>query len=238
MYTIIGSGRVASHFSHYLRLEGLPFKSWARREHRTADLDKLLETSSHVLILISDDAVEEFIGSNPGLDAKILVHFSGSLISPRAAGAHPLMSFSTETYPLEVYRSIPFILEEGRAGFEDLLPGLSNPHFYIDPEKKALYHSLCVLSGNFTTLLWDKFFTELPESFDIPPGAAYPYLRGICRNLELEQGDALTGPLARGDVETVRRNLEALSGDPFEKIYRAFAEVFDLDDLPKAARKR
>jgi predicted short-subunit dehydrogenase-like oxidoreductase (DUF2520 family) len=40
----------------------------------------------------------------------------------------------------------------------------------------------------------------------------------------------LTGPLTRGDVDTVARDLRALEGDPYARVYRAFAALFDLED--------
>lgn len=232
MYTIIGWGRVARHISHYFRIEKIPFRIWSRRRPQKkepewrSDLVDALRGCSHVLLLVSDGAVEECIRSTPALRGKTLVHFSGSLVSPLACGAHPLMTFAGELYPVQTYRAVTFILERGRPGFQELLPGLNNPHFYIEAEQKPLYHSLCVLSGNFTTILWSKFLEELEGTLGVPAEAAYPYLRQVARNLERGGEPPLTGPLARGDWETVRRNLEALSGDPFEAIYRAFAEAF------------
>jgi predicted short-subunit dehydrogenase-like oxidoreductase (DUF2520 family) len=41
-----------------------------------------------------------------------------------------------------------------------------------------------------------------------------------------DAGRALTGPLARGDEETVAANLASLEGDPFHDVYSAFARAY------------
>ena len=41
-------------------------------------------------------------------------------------------------------------------------------------------------------------------------------------------GAALTGPLARGDTGTIDLNLEALEGDSYQDVYRAFLRAHGL----------
>jgi hypothetical protein len=86
--------------------------------------------------------------------------------------------------------------------------------------------ALCVLAGNFTTLLWRKLFFELDREYGIPREQALPYLESVARGLA-ETGAPLSGPLSRGDTATIARNLEALKGDPFEAVYRAFVEAYE-----------
>lgn len=245
MYTIVGSGRLARHFAQYFRLEQISFSCWSRRAPEAAhlkdcwipDFEIALERASHVLLLISDPEIEPFIRSHPELEGKQVVHCSGSLYSPLAPGAHPLMTFTEAVYDLETYRSFSFILEEGGPGMASLLPGLSNRSFLIKPELKPLYHSLCVLSGNFTSILWGKFFGELETTFNVPAEAALPYLDRVARNLHDPTVPALTGPLARRDFDTIQKNLEALSSDSFEAVYRAFVEACGLADELEARKK-
>jgi predicted short-subunit dehydrogenase-like oxidoreductase (DUF2520 family) len=188
----------------------------------------MVEQSTHVVVLISDSAIEEFVEKHLLPADSIVVHFSGSLISRLAFGAHPLMTFTEELYSREQYLETPFVLDEGAMSFEKLLPGLQNPHYYIQPELRPLYHSLCVASGNFTTILWDRFFTNLTEKLGLPHQIAYPYLDRICENLKNREVQALTGPLARRDFTTIRNNLQALEGEPLQKVYYGFLEALDL----------
>jgi len=227
-YTVVGDGRVARHFSHYLRLLGITHFTWARKSSSRAEFAQQAEESSHVAILISDSAIEDFVGKHAVLTDKIVVHFSGSLVSEKAFGAHPLMTFTERLYSLEQYLETPFILDEGRKTFEELLPGLKNPHYYIKAELRPLYHSLCVVSGNFTTILWDQFFASLTEKLGLPHTVALPYLDRICENLKDREIPALTGPLARKDLTTIRANLNALEGDPLQKVYYGFLKALNL----------
>jgi predicted short-subunit dehydrogenase-like oxidoreductase (DUF2520 family) len=228
-YMIIGDGRVARHFAHYLSILGLRFRRWARRTSPDADLQQLIAESTHVAILISDSAIEDFIQDHPSLSGKTLIHFSGCLVTPLAYGAHPLMTFTEKLYSRDRYLKIPFVLDRGRLTFQDLLPGLENSHFYIDPKLRPLYHALCVASGNFTTILWDQFFSTLNGKLGLPKEVAYPYLQQVSQNLRDSSVPPLTGPLARRDLETIVANLRALEGDPLQKIYCGFLEAMNLN---------
>jgi hypothetical protein len=161
-----------------------------------------------------------------GLRKNIKIHFSGSLVTRKAYGAHPLMTFGPELYSLEKYLGIPFVVDEKAPLFSDLLPGLHNPNVRLSEKQKAKYHALCVMAGNFSCILWQKLFDSLGEEFDIPPHTADMYLRQQTDNLLTNYKGALTGPLARGDSTTIERNIDALGGDPFKKIYEAFVEAY------------
>ncbi|HVK61040.1 MAG TPA: DUF2520 domain-containing protein, partial [Bdellovibrionales bacterium] len=135
------------------------------------------------------------------------------------------MTFSQDLYDPATYRRVPFITEKGRADFGMLLPGLKNASYGLDAEQKGLYHALCVMSGNFTVLLWEKAFKEF-ETLGLPRMTLLPYLERIALNLISSRGQSvLTGPLARGDGATIANNIEALDGDKFQDVYRAFVSA-------------
>ncbi|MGK0180962.1 MAG: putative short-subunit dehydrogenase-like oxidoreductase (DUF2520 family) [Halioglobus sp.] len=225
-YTIIGSGRVAKHFAHYFGLLNIPFMQWSRAsDPEEKQLENSVRNSECILVLINDDAIENFIDMHPFLNDKRLVHFSGNLSTELAHGAHPLMTFTESLYDLATYDSVPFILDNPDWETKTLLPGLKNDSFYIPKEQKALYHSLCVMSNNFTCMLWDKFFSELHESFKLPKNVAFPYLKQTMKNLQNLDCSPLTGPLVRGDNKTIQSNLASLQNDPFQDIYAAFVKM-------------
>ncbi|MCE9506761.1 MAG: DUF2520 domain-containing protein [Alphaproteobacteria bacterium] len=223
-YLIIGNGRTARHFRHYLPLLGLPVSQWSRSES-LLQLKTLLPAATHILILISDRAIEPFIAEHLQDTAALKIHFSGALASGRAFGAHPLTTFNTGLYTLDKYQSIPFVVDATAPPFAALLPGLPNSHVTLAPELKAKYHALCVLSGNFSCLLWQKFFAALESEFHLPAETGHAYLRQQTENLLTDYATAFTGPLARGDRETIEKNLAALAGDPFQRIYQSFVEL-------------
>lgn len=228
LYLIIGSGRVARHFQHYFSLLHLPFETWSRKNPNENLHSPQLEKYSHILLLISDQAIQAFIDANLNdITANtILIHFSGSMVSQQAYGAHPLMSFSHHLYNLEQYQSIPFVLDHDAPPFEKLLPGLKNSHVSIPTALKAKYHALCVLSGNFSCMLWQKLFTSFEQEFNFSAATAFPYLLQQTQNLTLEPKNALTGPLVRNDAATIEKNLNALKNDPFLDIYKSFVSCY------------
>ena len=221
---IVGDGRLARHFLHYLNLLDLPSCTWSRRATAAAPHEALASCRT-VLLLVRDAAIVPFVEAWPALRDKHLVHCSGSLVTPLAEGAHPLMTFGPHLYALPEYRTIPFILDAGGTPFRELLPGLPNPSVIIPAAGRGDYHALSVMAGNFSIMLWSKLFDELQARFGIPASAAHPYLARTTANLQADAGQALTGPLARGDMETIAANLEALMGDRFHDVYDAFVRA-------------
>lgn len=229
-YLIIGSGRIARHFQYYFSLEKIPYQTWCRK-HDIQDLDLKIEAASHVLLLISDPAIDSFFKEHPRLAQRVCVHFSGALVSEFIPSAHPLMTFGDILYDLETYRRIPFIIEKERASAEALLPHLQNQTFQIRKDQKTLYHALCVMSGNFTVLLWEKVFSEFEKNLGLPREVLHSYLRQTAMNLENSSPEqsVLTGPLVRNDRTTIQKHTKALANDPYSEVYLAFVEAFFKD---------
>jgi predicted short-subunit dehydrogenase-like oxidoreductase (DUF2520 family) len=147
-------------------------------------------------------------------------------VSQQAYGAHPLLGLNSELYSLTQYQSIPFIIDHDTPPFTSLLPGLPNSHVRLHSTLKAKYHALCVLSGNFSCLLWQKLFASLEQEFHIPASIAYPYLQQQTQNLLSHPETALTGPLTRNDINTIENNLAALKDDPFQEVYQSFVTCY------------
>lgn len=230
-YLLIGNGRLSRHLQHYLSLESIRFAVWQRSSG--LPLGPLLERARAVVVLIADDALEGFLErwARPG--RQLWIHCSGALSTPLADGAHPLMLFGDELYDGATYRRIPFVCERGRRQLPELFPELANPHVAIDPTLKPLYHAVVAMAGNFTTLLWQKAFASAAGRLGVERELLYPYLEQVVHNLS-RSPSPLTGPLARGDCRTVERHLEALAGDPFCEVYRAFVEAYRSDPTVRA----
>jgi 2-dehydropantoate 2-reductase len=226
VFLVIGDGRVARHFKHYFSLLNLSSQAWCRKES-LQELSEKITQSTHVLLLIKDDAIDAFIQAHLSVHKElILIHFSGSLISDYAYGCHPLMTFGMNLYERQHYQSIPFILDHDTPDLSILLPGLPNPQARLHKSLKSKYHALCVMSGNFSCLLWQHFFKCLENEFNLPSSIVFPYLQQQTQNLLLESQSALTGPLARNDFLTIEKNLAALEGDPFKQVYESFVSSY------------
>ena len=226
-YGIVGDGRMASHLARYLDLCGLTYRQWSRRRARETGqtLADVVGPCRTVLLLIDDSAIAPFASEQFELSEKNLVHFSGCVTTPRAQGMHPLCTFDTGKYDLETYRAIPFVCEPEPHAFPDLFPELPNPSYVLDVGLKPLYHAVSVMGGPFTTLLWNKLHQVFEERLGLPREVAGPYMTRVFDNLHVAPEAARTGPLTRADVETIRSNLEALEGDPFAGVYRAFVQA-------------
>jgi len=230
-YGLIGRGRVATHMAYYLKLEQQRCLQWHRE--MSGSPEDVLAGADIVLLAISDDAIGAFLGLHPVLHDRPVVHFSGSLVVEGAHGLHPLMTFGSNLYELNAYRAVPFVGEAGGLEFPEAFPNLVNPSWSLDPELKPLYHALCVLSGNFTTLVWAKAFEDFEERLGLPREILLPYLEQTCRNTASSGGEALTGSLARGDRATVERDLRALDGDPYAEVFEALTRVFELGEVKR-----
>lgn len=223
---IIGDGRVARHLALYFGMEGLEVRRWWRRQPDPAA--EAVADCQVCWVLVSDSAIETFI-TGAGFDC-VFLHAAGGLVTSLAHGMHPLCTFGPEPYEHDFYRQIPFVCDASGPAFTDLFPGLPNPSYRIRDEDRPLYHAACVLGGNGSTLLWHTFFDVL-ERLGLPREAGIPYLERVGANVARLGPDALTGPLARGDRETVRANLEALNGDAMADVYRSLTRAAAPDLL-------
>lgn len=246
-YAILGGGRLARHFSHYFQLSEIPHFCWTRDSRSdfnsfdVVDAELRLKTTIKdadcVLLLVSDTAIAGVLRQYPFLHEKQLVHCSGALSFPGVACVHPLMTFSADLYDLQIYQSVPFMLEDGY-GFSELFPELSNPHFCVPLEEKAKYHACCVMAGNFAQILWKGVADRFENEFDLPSESLKPYLNQVLANFLAAPDSSLTGPLARHDQATIERNIQSLKADPMQDLYRAFVQFHALEQQPANSVKK
>jgi len=235
-YTIVGDGKVARHFSHYFNRLGIVFKQW-QRQQTIKQLQQDVSQSDVVLLLIPDDAIENFILQHPFLQDKILIHFSGTLILDKAYGCHPLMTFANELYDLKTYQNIPFVCDEN-TDFYAFFPQLKNKSFTVAREHKAYYHSMCVMAGNFTQTLMRETAIQLNENLNLPTNILFPYLFQNTQNFIKNPNSSASGPLERGDFTTVKKHLQVLQDHELAGIYQAFVELNSLRKVDFILPKR
>ena len=223
-YLMIGGGKLATHLEHYFKHLKLDFIQVDPRAYDQAE--KLALQSKTVLLAISDCAIEAYYNQHLKKYELDVVHFSGALSIKGMQSCHPLMCFTEDLYTLEKYLQIPFICEKGKKSFSEIFPKLSNPHFEIDPEKKALYHALCVMGGNFTTLLWQEVIENVEKKLGLAKEILFPYLEQTIINLKKDHKKALTGPLAREDQKTISKNIDSLEQNHLQQTYQNFVHLY------------
>ncbi len=93
--------------------------------------------------------------------------------------------------------------------------------FALDDSQRALYHAGAVVASNFLVTL-HRAAADLAESAGAPPEALVPLMRRV-----IENDFELTGPIERGDWETVEAHLAAIRErkPELEPLYRALADA-------------
>jgi predicted short-subunit dehydrogenase-like oxidoreductase (DUF2520 family) len=209
-----------------------------------------------VLLTVPDDAIAEVASSVQWKPGQAVVHCSGatplSSLEPAAhCGAligafHPLQTFADAEQPPSILEEIAFAVEAAPPLLGDLqgmARDLGGWPIELDGRDRALYHiSAVVVCGFVATLmqaaagLWERFEGTGAEGADQGLRALLPLARRTIESIgEGGLPEAMTGPLTRGDVGTVRLHLDALAtADPeFRRLYRHLA----LATLPMARAK-
>lgn len=204
-------------------------------ERSNSAIRRLLATD---LLLIStpDDAIEPVAKAvaeifrrqtrrlKPG--AKIVFHTSGALsaeiLDPLreagfAAGSlHPLVSVARSASP-DIFRNAYFCIEGERRALQvarAIVKQLGGQSFSIASESKPLYHAAAAMSSGHLVALFD-LATEMLARCGISRRRAeailVPLVESTVKNIAANgAAKALTGPLARGDLATVKKHLAAM----------------------------
>ena len=102
-----------------------------------------------------------------------------------------------------------------------------NPVLTIDGKQKGLYHAACCMMSNYLVTLLDSsysLFEKIGIEKETIKKATLPLLESVIENcINLESKDALTGPIKRGDKNTVSLHLQQLQNEMPEavEIYKA-----------------
>jgi len=195
-------------------------------------LGELPETDL-VLITTPDDAIQEtarrLSSLWKGRKQSTVLHTSGALSSEALAplaekgfqtgSIHPLVSVSEPVSGAAALHGAFFCIEgTGKAKrlAEAIVGDLAGHSFTIKPASKALYHAAAVMASPHLTALVDLAVETLSAcglSKTRAQEVFMPLLESTVNNLKTSNPQqALTGTFARGDVATVRRHLDALSG--------------------------
>jgi predicted short-subunit dehydrogenase-like oxidoreductase (DUF2520 family) len=195
-----------------------------------------------VILAVGDDAlgpcVAELARSEAVVPGQVVLHLSGALTSDvlaplRDLGAktgsmHPLIAFSPEpAVAARQCRGATFALEGDIAAValaDAIVRRLGGSPVTLAPELKPLYHAGAVFASNYLVTLVAvaaRLLEGAGLASDRALAALAPLARATLENLAATGPvAALTGPVARGDVATVRRHLMALSHADAE-LYRA-----------------
>ena len=209
---VIGRGRVGTAVA-------------ARLEERGVELR---DDAGLVLLCVPDRTIAEVARAiEPG---PWVAHVSGAI--PLAAlerherrfSMHPLQTFTLARGPEQLdgaWAAVTAETAEARALGRELAETLGLRPFDLDDGARTLYHAGAVIASNYLVTLY-RAAAELFEDAGAPPAALVPLMRRT-----IENGFELTGPIARGDWETVAAHVAALHDrhPELEPVYRVLAEA-------------
>lgn len=191
----------------------------------------LAKGANIIFITTNDDEISKvcnlLVEQDVLTNGQILVHMSGAASSKILKKAkqkgcfvyslHPLQAFAEINKAVADLENTVFSIEgdiEKIDMIENILKVTGNKYFKLTSEQKSIYHASACVVSNYLVALMD-YGLSLFESIGIDKGdgykALYPLIEGTIRNIyNLGTEAALTGPIARGDIETINKHIESL----------------------------
>lgn len=214
---IIGRGRVGASIEAYGDWLGLDTRAFDRRALAADEDQSFIKSADCVALAVPDDRIESAFAHYRSLIARraFLMHFSGARRFSGLYGYHPLYSFPTHPLDPETTAAIAFAVEPDAPPLGEIWPGAGNRTFVVSADQRALYHALAVLAGNYAAFIWNEVGTEFQARLGHSPADILaPYLAGVVQRFAENPAASMTGPVARGDGQTIRANLNALKNVP------------------------
>ena len=208
--TVIGAGRAGAAIAARLHERGLTVR----------------ENGALRLLCVPDRAIAEVASSiEPG---PWIAHVSGgtplAALDPhvRRFSVHPLQTFTLARGPEQLdgaWAAVTAETDDARSRGLWLAEELGLHPFLLEDDRRASYHAGASIASNFLVTLY-RAAASLFEEAGAPPAALVPLMTRT-----IENDFELTGPISRGDWETVDRHRTALRGSGFEDAYEALVEV-------------
>ncbi len=248
--TILGAGRMGQGLALALGQASHPVRLVSRTVHPVTPPLQLEEGSREsalrgagvVILAVPDAAITPLaaeLAAGGGIDSgSVVLHLSGlldhaalRLLGPTGAALgslHPLQTVSDPASAAERLRGAYAGLEgDDRAvsAADALARSLGMVPVRLPAGAKPAYHAGATFAANFTTVL-AAVAERLAVAAGVPSEVAsrlyLPLLRGAAANLEAGPAAALTGPIRRGDDQTVVAHLAVL-GPEDRRLYLLLA---------------
>jgi len=195
-----------------------------------------------VFITTSDRYIGDVVGQiahNGGwYKGQYVYHASGALSADILAAAkrqgafigalHPLQSFAGMKNKADCLSGVYFAVDGDHAAVnlaKTMVRDMGGYSFLVQPDQRVLYHAAACIASNYLVVLVHNAVSLLQQlglSAEDATTALLPLLQGTVDNLVSKGPKALTGPIVRGDANTVAAHLQALArlDDNSEKLYR------------------
>ena len=174
------------------------------------------------------------------LKNQIICHCSGALSSDSfskdehmtvsCCSIHPMLPFSNRFSSYEQLNNAFFTVEGDKKASDvlcELFRSFGNEVCIIDKSKKAKYHAAASILSNQVIAVLDMGYSLLTECGFTREEALRATSQLVTKNIENvianDCSAALTGPIERGDAQTIKKHLDCLSRDD-AKLYKMLAE--------------
>ncbi|WP_435789698.1 Rossmann-like and DUF2520 domain-containing protein [Clostridium sp.] len=193
------------------------------------NINDLARDSTIIFITTPDDSIIKVWQklSTFNLTNKIICHTSGSLTSSifsninnsdaLAYSIHPIFAFSDKYNSYKTLQNASFSIEGPENHMHEIevfLKSLGNKTFIINSDNKALYHLASVTVSNLVLSLINTGCSYLSKCGLSENDALEALLPLIQNNIDNVKNNgfinALTGPVERNDVGTVKMHMDAL----------------------------
>ncbi|HZX04718.1 Rossmann-like and DUF2520 domain-containing protein [Kribbella sp.] len=256
---LIGAGRAGTALGAALAGAGHPLVGVTARSdaslERAARLlpavpvlaaDEVTARADVVLVAVPDDRIQDVAQTLPLTSAQYVVHLSGAHgLAPLAGLAatpvalHPAMTFPGGAVELDGVMFTATAPDAARELVERLVKALGAQVQWVADDQRTTYHAGLVHGANHLTTLVCQAVAVLREAGVADPVATLrPLLTATLDNTLRSGHHALTGPIARGDVDTVAAHLAVLRGstrDSYAELARATVELADRLDAETVA---
>jgi predicted short-subunit dehydrogenase-like oxidoreductase (DUF2520 family) len=236
---VIGAGRAGTSLARALEHAGWEIAGLLGRNDPTRDAARGVEM---LIIATPDAAITDVAAAVDPVVQTTVIHLSGALglevlsPHPRRGSLHPLVSLPEPEIGAERLRAGAWFAVAGDDRVRTAVESLGGRHFEVRDEDRPIYHAAaCIASNHLVALLGQV--ERLAEAVGVPLDAYLDLARDSLSNVaSLGPARALTGPVARGDIETIARHLAAI--DPSERAaYEALADCAKRLVDPKAPRR-
>ena len=195
---------------------------------RTDDVSRALDGTDLLVVAVPDHAVAGVAAAVSPNDRSVIAHMAGSLglgalgDHDRTAAIHPLVPLPSPEIGAERLAAGAWFAVAGDPLVQRAVADMSGRWFEVADSDRPLYHAAAAVASNHLVALLGQV-DRIAGSIGVPPEAYLDLARASLENVaRLGPSLALTGPVARGDWDTVARHLAAL--DPSEHdAYRALA---------------
>ncbi|HHT0594150.1 TPA: Rossmann-like and DUF2520 domain-containing protein [Legionella anisa] len=215
-------------------------------------IDKIahLPAAEVIWICCNDDAIHNAVEILTHTDVlkpgNFVIHCSGVLSSAvlaplrkkgcLVASFHPLKAFKANYLDPTAFYQVDCVLEGDSdvcAWLKSAFNQLGSHLITIKPEAKTAYHAAACMASNYLITLAscsEELFLKAGIDAQLTRRMIVNLMQGNLNNLKQTEliAESLTGPLARGDVQTIALHLDSIENQEIKRFYQSAA----LSTLP------